>query len=96
MSPELLIVRIHRRFAEEQPRESELLGDRVPIDQLQQKKSNQIYFYIKLYSGCKLKEIATEMNLSVATVNRILKQLKQDGLIEYVGSKKTGGYRVTE
>ena len=36
------------------------------------------------------------MNLSVATVNRILKQLKQDGLIEYVGSKKTGGYRVTE
>lgn len=26
---------------------------------------------------------------------RILKQLKDEDLIEYVGSKKTGGYRVT-
>ena len=29
-------------------------------------------------------------------LNRILKQLKDEGLIEYAGSKKTGGYRVVK
>ena len=33
-------------------------------------------------------------HLSLSTVNRILKLLKDEGLIEYTGSKKTGGYRV--
>ncbi len=33
-------------------------------------------------------------HFSQSTVNRILGQLKADGLIEYDGSKKTGGYRV--
>lgn len=32
----------------------------------------------------------------MGSLNRILAQLKQDGLIEYVGSKRTGGYRVVE
>ncbi|MBO6079542.1 MAG: helix-turn-helix domain-containing protein, partial [Bacteroidales bacterium] len=31
-----------------------------------------------------------------STVARYLKELQQNGLIEYVGSKKTGGYRVVE
>ena len=35
-------------------------------------------------------------HFSQSTVNRILGQLKADGLIEYAGSKKTGGYRVKE
>jgi len=35
-------------------------------------------------------------SISQATVNRILKKLKDEGLIEYVGSKKTGGYHAIE
>ena len=34
--------------------------------------------------------------MSPSTINRNLKQLKDKGLIEYSGSKKTGGYRVKE
>ena len=41
-------------------------------------------------------KLAEQSQLSQSTVNRILKQLKDEGLIEYVGSKKTGGYRVVE
>jgi len=34
------------------------------------------------------------VNKSDATIERYLKILKDNGLIEYVGSKKTGGYKV--
>ena len=38
------------------------------------------------------------MDLSVRTISRILQNLSSDalGLIEYSGSKKTGGYLLTE
>ena len=39
-------------------------------------------------------KIAEMSQLSLSSVNRILKQLKEENLIEYVGSKKTGGYKV--
>ena len=32
----------------------------------------------------------------MGSLNRILAQLKAEGLITYEGSKKTGGYRVVE
>jgi predicted HTH transcriptional regulator len=39
-------------------------------------------------------KISEQTFISQSTVNRVLAQLKKEGLIEYVGSKKTGGYRV--
>jgi ribosomal protein S25 len=39
-------------------------------------------------------KISEQTSISQSTVNRILAQLKKEGLIEYVGSKKTGGYKV--
>ena len=50
--------------------------------------------YISEHPLCPASDIQKYRRISTATVNRILAQLKQDGLIEYVGSKKTGGYRV--
>jgi hypothetical protein len=52
--------------------------------------------YISEHPLCPASDIQKYRRISTATVNRILAQLKQDGLIEYVGSKKTGGYRVVE
>ena len=52
--------------------------------------------YISEHPLCPASDIQKYRRVSTATVNRILAQLKQDGLIEYVGSKKTGGYRVVE
>lgn len=54
----------------------------------------EIYRYITekpIISAVKIAELS---QLSLSSVNRILKQLKDEGHIEYVGSKKTGGYRV--
>lgn len=52
--------------------------------------------YIKERPGCKSSDLTDHIHISRSTVNRTLKQLKDEGLIEYVGSKKTGGYMMVE
>ena len=47
--------------------------------------------------GIKKNELAEKMDLSVRTISRILQNSSDAlGLIEYSGSKKTGGYLLTE
>ncbi|MDR2679975.1 MAG: putative DNA binding domain-containing protein [Tannerella sp.] len=53
-----------------------------------------IYSFIKTNSPVKVSDIQQHINKSDATVERYLKILKKHGLIEYVGAKKTGKYRV--
>ncbi len=63
----------------------------------QTEERNNIQFvldYINGHPDCKGTDIVQFCRLSLSTVNRILKQLKDEGIIEYTGSKKTGGYRV--
>jgi predicted transcriptional regulator len=63
----------------------------------QTEERNNIQFvldYINGHPDCKGTDIVQFCRLSLSTVNRILKQLRDEGLIEYSGSKKTGGYRV--
>lgn len=63
---------------------------------LNQKRFKSSYLYISQNPGCKSAAISKKTKIPIATLNRILAQLKQDGLIEYVGSKKTGGYRAVD
>ena len=47
--------------------------------------------------GIKKNELAEKMDLSVRTISRILQNSSDAlGLIEYSGSKKTGGYMLTD
>ena len=48
--------------------------------------------------GMKKNELAEKLALSVRTISRILQNLSSDSLdfIKYYGSKKTGGYVLTE
>ena len=62
---------------------------KVP-DNEKTKKIHRLIANNRGISAIKLSELT---GLSLSTVNRILKQLKADGLITYEGSKKTGGYR---
>ena len=55
-------------------------------------QSEIIYAYIAEHPDCSAVEIKKNRSLSQSTVNRILKQLKDEHRIEYTGSKKTGGY----
>ncbi len=74
--------------------------DTSQVSALSQNEDKQltpdVLLFIKSHPDCKGNEIKKHFHVSLSTVNRILKQLKQEGLIEYVGSKKTGGYRVRQ
>lgn len=59
-------------------------------------KSNAIFQYIVEHTNCKLNDIVKGTNIPKSTVTRYLKELQKQNLIEYVGSKKTGGYRAVE
>lgn len=70
----------------------QIQGDNVAIDNIKTKKVYRLITNNPVISGIKISE---QTHFSQSTVQRILKKLKDDGLIEYVGSRKTGGYRVT-
>lgn len=48
--------------------------------------------YIKEHPGCKMTVLITDMNLKRSTIEKEMSRLKNMGLVEYRGSKKTGGY----
>jgi len=53
-----------------------------------------IYLFLKENQSVKHANIKQIVKKSDATIERYLEILKDNGLIEYVASKKTGGYRV--
>ena len=59
-----------------------------------QNKATKIQRFISAHHDCKLDGIVSGTRIPKSTVTRYLKKMQKDGLIEYVGSKKTGGYRV--
>lgn len=61
---------------------------------LQKPNVNKVYFYIAEHSCCKMMDVSMGISMPSGTLNRVLALLKREGLIEYVGSKKTGGYCV--
>jgi ATP-dependent DNA helicase RecG len=50
--------------------------------------------FIRVNPGVKGGMIAKGLNLPQRTVERVLKRLKDEGVIEFIGSKKSGGYFV--
>lgn len=59
-----------------------------------EEKINEVLSYIKKHPNCNSVGIITKTGFSQSTVERCLYELKKQGRVEYVGSKKTGGYRV--
>jgi uncharacterized membrane protein len=59
-------------------------------------KALEIRKYISIHHNCKLDDIVSSTKIPKSTVTRYLKELQAQNLIKYVGSKKTGGYRVVE
>ena len=59
-------------------------------------KTKMLYQLIAKNPDIPAIKLSKMTGMSPSTINRNLKQLKDKGLIEYSGSKKTGGYRVKE
>lgn len=58
---------------------------------------NELMTILNLLSNKPLQkahEIAEQLNKGVSTVERYLRILKDNGLIEFVGAPKTGGYKL--
>lgn len=60
---------------------------------MKESKARTIYEYVSSHNNCKLNDIVTETNIPKSTVTRYLRGMQENCLVEYVGSKKIGGYR---
>ena len=64
---------------------------RHPVNPSQEKQET-VFAFIQSHPGTRSTEIIAETSLSLSTVERCLAELRKQGRIEYVGSKKNGGY----
>lgn len=55
-----------------------------------------IISYIEKTPGCKLTQIQDVIGKSLATTKRYVQLLRENGIIEYIGSPKTGGYKLNK
>jgi len=54
-----------------------------------------ILTYFKKHPGADIEDVCRKMNVSRSTVNRLIKDLKEKGLLSRKGSKKTGVWIVS-
>ncbi|NLO16616.1 MAG: HTH domain-containing protein [Arcobacter butzleri] len=54
---------------------------------------NELYDFIKQNEGLSAVLLSEKLNIPLRTIQRWIKQLKDEEKIVYIGSKKTGGYR---
>lgn len=72
----------------ENEEEKEKKGPSVPPKE----KLDAVFNYIKEHPGCRSTELISHTSYSQTTMDRCLFELKKSGLIEFTGSKKSGGY----
>jgi ATP-dependent DNA helicase RecG len=53
---------------------------------------NRLFNYIKVNPGHRVTHFKEQLEIPAKTIERWIKELKDDGKVEYRGSKKTGGY----
>ena len=82
--------------AEEPEEETESMQEKKPLSLPPQHKLDAVYAYVQSHPGSRSNEITSKIKFSQSTIERCLVELRKQNLIEYVGSKKTGGYRVVE
>lgn len=82
--------------AEEPEEETESMQEKKPLSLPPQHKLDAVYAYVQSHPGSRSNEITSNIKFSQSTIERCLVELRKQNLIEYVGSKKTGGYRVVE
>ncbi len=78
---------------EERQRQEAVVKAEVPM---LNPKATKIQMYVSSHRDCKLDDIVSATKIPKSTVTRHLKELQQQGVIKYNGSKKTGGYRVVK
>lgn len=57
-------------------------------------KLKAVLSYIENHSNCNTRKIVDETKIPLSTVERCIAVLKKQGLIEFIGSRKNGGYHL--
>ena len=98
--PEIYIDKVMAAVSETNDKKDSKIQRKRRNQQSPPKRNNervqQIYQSIAKAPGVSAVTLSRNTEIPIPTVNRILGQLKKEGLIEYQGSKKYGGYRVVE
>jgi biotin operon repressor len=58
--------------------------------------NDTVFYLIKQNSKITAAEISKQLNLSLSTVKRKIKELKEKGTVERIGSDKTGYWKIIE
>ena len=58
--------------------------------------NDTVFSLIKQNKNITASEISERLNLSLSTVKRKMKDLKEQGMIERIGSDKTGYWKIVE
>lgn len=74
---------------------SQLRKKRKPILPSQD-KIDEVFKYIKEHPECRSTEISAQTNFSSSTIERSIAELRKHGLVDYIGSKRNGGYIANE
>ena len=59
-------------------------------------QNDTVFSLIKKNKNITATEISKQLNLSLSTVKRKIKQIKEQGIIERIGSDKTGYWKIIE
>jgi predicted HTH transcriptional regulator len=57
---------------------------------------NEVFVYIQNHPLCRIPAIVQATGISERSIQRTIKALKAEGVIEFVGAPKTGGYRLIQ
>ncbi len=74
---------------------NDISGGIIGVDGGDSGGANIVFEYLQKNPNQNAKIISKNLNIPLRTIQRLLKQLKDDGKIIFQGSKKTGGYVIT-
>ena len=57
--------------------------------------NDTVLYLIKQYNKITAAEISERLNISLSTAKRRIKELKMKGMVERIGSDKTGYWKIT-
>ena len=59
-----------------------------------EEKISAVLLCVQEHPGCKCSEISAQTKFSSSTVERCIAELRKQGLVEHIGTKKGGGYHL--
>ena len=67
-----------------------------PLNETVKAKNDTVFSLIRQNKNITAKQISGQLQISLSTTKRIIKELKEQGIIERIGSDKSGYWKIIE